>query len=498
MPLLPLLFPVLALAGPVPSVDQPVAGSQPHAADAAVVIGNEDYAYLQDVPWASRDAQAFRDWLVMSRGVPDPRVRLLVNASHAAMRGAIEAAAADVGPGGILWVYFAGHGAGSVGPDGATERALLGKSAEADANTLGEFVVRLSEIEELASRSRADQAILLVDACYANADRTGKALLPGRFIVPTYAAAPRTRVAVWTGAGASEVAEAYDAAQHGLFTYFALAGLQGQADGVGGFRDGQVTLEEAATWTAQAVQKIGDYRQTPSLVADTASSGTPLVATPPKVVPLQLDALPKARTGAGADSLKAELERLRKEQEMARADTLKAEADRAARTDAAKKALLLEASDAWPLVLAVAKEPGDAAELAVRKFLGAYEKASVTVDGQVLPVEVPQVADARRLLDDLTRPPETHPFPWLLASGGALAVVGGWLLAWGGIQERAFLDGDTEWAPADAHGRQGSINTLYGVGYGVLAAGLATGSLQLLEVSAGPGGLPFVTLRTRW
>ena len=45
--------------------------------DAAVVIGIEDYAFLPDVPFAERDAQAVSDLLVYTIGVPADRVRVL-------------------------------------------------------------------------------------------------------------------------------------------------------------------------------------------------------------------------------------------------------------------------------------------------------------------------------------------------------------------------------------------------------------------------------------
>jgi hypothetical protein len=55
----------IALAAePVPDIDSPARTGLRSEADAAVVVGLEEFAYVADVPYARRDAQAFYDFLV--------------------------------------------------------------------------------------------------------------------------------------------------------------------------------------------------------------------------------------------------------------------------------------------------------------------------------------------------------------------------------------------------------------------------------------------------
>lgn len=79
--------------------------------DVAVVIGLEHYGFLPDVPYAHRDALAVRSWLLSSGGLAPERVQLLRSGDRAQILAAIEAADAEVGPRGRLWLWFSGHGA---------------------------------------------------------------------------------------------------------------------------------------------------------------------------------------------------------------------------------------------------------------------------------------------------------------------------------------------------------------------------------------------------
>ena len=70
-----------AMAAPLPDlVATPARTGAKSPNDAAVVIGVEDYADVQDPPYAARDAEAFRSFLLYPRGVPMSRVQKLVSA----------------------------------------------------------------------------------------------------------------------------------------------------------------------------------------------------------------------------------------------------------------------------------------------------------------------------------------------------------------------------------------------------------------------------------
>src|SRR5262245_58778002 len=111
MTLLPLLAMLAGTAGAtVPDIDVKLRSGQRASADAAVVVGIETYPFLPHVPYAARDADAFYGFLVYTRGLSPTRLTLLTNDPTADdIREAVRQRAAEVGPGGTLWVYFAGH-----------------------------------------------------------------------------------------------------------------------------------------------------------------------------------------------------------------------------------------------------------------------------------------------------------------------------------------------------------------------------------------------------
>lgn len=246
-----------ALAG-APTIDEPVRSGAAAPADAALLVGIEDYAFLPDVPWVRRDVAAMADLLVYTRGVPADHVVRLDGASIEQMRAGLQRAMAARGPGGTLWVYFAGHGAA----DPATgELLLVGDDAKADATV---FAGRGWPVDQLMDEL-PDSSIVVLDTCWAGAARSGEPLVPGsRFAVPTAAIAPRPNKTLWVATSPAEVASAYDPASHGAFTYFAVGALRGWADGeLSGSRDGRVDLDEAVAWVGRGMSAAGVSGQAP-------------------------------------------------------------------------------------------------------------------------------------------------------------------------------------------------------------------------------------------
>lgn len=163
-----------------------------------MVIGLEDYAFVPDVDYASRDAQAMRDWLVYTRGVPVEHVRMRTSGSAEQLLASVQEAAGLVGDDGLLWVYFAGHGMASPQTGG---RMLLGDDARPDYDTIEHRALLVDTL--LAESEGAGVAtVLLVDACFTGKGRGGQALIEGRPLLPVAARAPARPALVWSGASA--------------------------------------------------------------------------------------------------------------------------------------------------------------------------------------------------------------------------------------------------------------------------------------------------------
>ena len=275
---------LLALVSPtwaaeLPSIDTPLKTGLSAKADAAVVIGVEHYGYLPSVPYAERDAQAMYDFLLYTRGVRSSRITLLKGAnSRKKIRDAVAEAGEGVGPGGTVWVYFAGHGTAS---PSTKERLLLPENTPADAEGYEESGVKVSELQRLAGAG-GGEVILITDACFTGAGRDGSTLVAGgRSFVPGVATAVGG-AAQWDAAQPNQVAGPLDAVQHGAFTYFAIGAMRGWADGqLSGSRDEVVTTEEANAYVDEALRSVGIRDQRPSLVG--ASSYERTLASGPKL-----------------------------------------------------------------------------------------------------------------------------------------------------------------------------------------------------------------------
>ena len=256
---------------PMPELAEPALTGQSAPKDAAVVIGVEDYTYVPDVPYARRDAEAFETFVRYTRGVPLERIRVLKDARAYEIEETLRAAGAQVGPGGTVWVYFAGHG--SMDPNGS-RRLLLGGDAATDPKAFARFAVAVDDVQTWATAG-GGQAVLVIDACYNGGGRTPATDLTAgrRFAVPTYALAPGRTTTEWAATAPTELAAPLEPARHGAFTYFAVGALRGWADGeLSGKRDGTVTADEAQAYVARALRTVQSDGQTPQLASADAAS----------------------------------------------------------------------------------------------------------------------------------------------------------------------------------------------------------------------------------
>ena len=448
--LLPILLtPVLAVAGEaLPGIDDPLRTGCKSSRDSAVVIGIEEYPFLQlGVPYAMRDAEAFESLAIYTLGIPPSRVQLLQGPTCAQMIKALQQAGEETGVDGTVYVYFAGHGSAS----SAGERLILGADVPYDVDLFEDSGLTLDRVQRLAGVGGA-RLVLLVDACYTGAGRTGGALVEGgRTYVPHGAVETETRATVWTAAGPDEVAGPLDAVQHGAFSYFAIGALRGWADGeLDGERDGQVSAEEADRFVGRALKEVGIRSQHPSLAGE--DEGAVMVASrtlvsisqaeleqlrkevqgrsdpppPPLRDPVHgtvvvntgdadLTALTREaeRQKAEREALEqrqaelerertAEAERLRQEQEelerREREVQAALEADRMRRRDEARSGIEEAAEKDWLALADLRAEAAPEAIHVVEAYVDKYGEPTVTVDGMSYPVEIALADEAREWL----------------------------------------------------------------------------------------------------
>jgi cyclophilin family peptidyl-prolyl cis-trans isomerase len=251
-------------------VDAPLDASGYIREDAyAVVVGISGYRSqsLPKVTYAKKDAEAVKDYLVGVCGFKEANIRLLVDdgASLSDLTAYCEEwLARNVRKGSFVFVYFAGHGTPS--PDKG-EAYIVPYDGEPG------FVSKLYPLSRLYSSLAAlptDQVVVALDACFSGAGGRSVMEQGKRPLVAVdleKEAQKLGNVAVLTASAGNEISQDYDAKRHGLFTYYLLKGLRGEADSD---HDGWVTLGELHNYAKPKVadesQRLG-YTQTLQLLS---------------------------------------------------------------------------------------------------------------------------------------------------------------------------------------------------------------------------------------
>lgn len=357
-----------------PDLSTPPPSEGTGARDAALIIGIEDYLLVDDVPGAVANADDWYRYLKQTRGLPLGSAVVLRN--HEATRESVLREARDAGgrvaSGGTLWLVFIGHGAPSKdGQDGL----LLGADVQQTAESVYARGVSQDELLEALQGGQA-QTLLVLDTCFSGKSAGGSALVSGlQPLVPNYAVQRPSALLLSAGRG-DQFAGPLPGAARPAFSYLLLGALYGWGDLDG---DGEVTATEAVTYAQGAlVETVRDRRQTPQVQGDgdvVLSSGG--VAGP------DLTSIALSRAGGVSES----------------ATTVSAGGDVDLTARAREVQLRSQAEQEW-VALADMREVGspEAAEI-VELFIEKYGEASVTVDGEVVPVELVYVDEAREWLN---------------------------------------------------------------------------------------------------
>jgi len=226
----------------------------------AVIIGNRDYSSPEtfNVEFALSDAEIMKNHAVQALRFREENIIYSPNTSLSQMRHIF---GSEQDPEGRLhkmvlpnksdvFVFYSGHGAPGIG----NRRGYLlpidakGDEAQQSGYPLDLLIRNLGQLP-------AKSVTLVVDACFSGKTEPGS-LIPkasGPSIEVTYPSMEIQNGNLFFACRGNEISSWYPEKKHGLFTYFFLKGLRGEADRESGNSDNKVTVEELAKYLSENV-----------------------------------------------------------------------------------------------------------------------------------------------------------------------------------------------------------------------------------------------------
>jgi len=250
----------------------------------AVVIGISHYAkggseQINDLQYADRDAKSMFDFLKSPAGggVAEQDSLLLLNqeATTESIRHALFSFLTKPEEQDTVVIYIAGHGA----PDPLDPRNIYFLTADSKPDDMGGTAFPMWELQNVFERIlKAKRVITLADTCHSygfTGARTGPGSKRANNLVNQYLQryASKGQRAVITASDISESSfeDAKWGEGHGVFTYFLLKGLGGEADTN---HDGVVTAGELFNYLKQSVPHATGGKQNPRAMVGNASGLT--------------------------------------------------------------------------------------------------------------------------------------------------------------------------------------------------------------------------------
>jgi len=238
-------------------------GAALHYDTYALIIGNQNYRFAPDVPYAIHDARVFSEYCKKTLGIPAANIHISEDATkQMILEEEMQDWLAKIPDreNRKLVVYYAGHGV----PDIANNnKAYLlptdvrGTSPQRGIS-LESFYAKLGELA-------FKQTSVFLDACFSGINRNNEGVteegLRGVEIVAEDATFGDGSVVVFSAAHGNETAQGFPEEGHGLFTYYLLKELQ-DTGGITTF--GQLADNIKSKVSVQAMQLKLRKAQTPT------------------------------------------------------------------------------------------------------------------------------------------------------------------------------------------------------------------------------------------
>ena len=232
----------------------------------ALIIGVADYAKTPaNALYADKDAQQFYDYATMKLGIPSSNIKELVNAKADLgeilinvkewLRRSAKPNESDI------YIYFAGHGLAS--QDG-TKMYLL--PYDGRPRLLENTALLRDELFKDIKQANPRSITVFLDTCYSGVTRNEEMLIAGRpIVVKVKEQAVPEGFTLFSAASNDQISRPLEEAKHGMFSYFLMKGMEGDADAN---NDNKITARELHAYVEQNVVQQSSGSQTPELQGD--------------------------------------------------------------------------------------------------------------------------------------------------------------------------------------------------------------------------------------
>ena len=232
----------------------------------ALIIGVADYEKTNaDALYADKDAQQFYDYATMKLGIKSSNIKELINDKADLgeilinvkdwLRRSAKPNKSDI------YIYFAGHGLAS---DDGTKMYLL--PYDGRPRLLENTAVLRDKLFADLSDINPRSVTVFLDTCYSGTTRGTDMLIASRPIaIRALKQSIPNNFTVFSAAASDQTSKPLEEAKHGMFSYFLMKGMEGDADTNS---DNKITAQELHNYVKENVTQQSSGSQTPELQGD--------------------------------------------------------------------------------------------------------------------------------------------------------------------------------------------------------------------------------------
>jgi len=212
-----------------------------------VIIGIENYRNVPRVDFARRDAEFMKEYFTKVLGIPPANIYVKID--DGATLGEFKAIFESGGwlhknankKDSEIYIYYSGHGAPSLDGD---EAYLLPQ--DGNPNYASNTSYPLQQLYSNLGSLKSKDITVFLDSCFSGGGRSNESILAMAkpVFLSTELPVAASNISIFSASHGNQIASSYPDMQHGLFSYYLMKGLRGDADANGDEKITQLELND--------------------------------------------------------------------------------------------------------------------------------------------------------------------------------------------------------------------------------------------------------------